>query len=273
MEGSLKYTRDQLSQKEEENDMLMRTIRARAADEELYEKDKSQLLKQVSTMTSLMVEKDTKISTLKKRLGELRKMLQFRNAAKPPSSKQAHLRSQSVLVDKLPEDEELSMVSESQESTSNMELLTAEEISELKAEVRLLERASALECSSCGKLLCKKQFSSHIADCSEIGVSETAETEGEMQKREYRNIIRELRAEQKILRGEVDRLTYTLRQAKVDLAVQAEKSAEREHELKSQQKTLVNHILAKEPSWISELAPLLQPGKSTSRSLSLQSAC
>lgn len=269
MESSLKHTRDQLTHKEEENDMLMRTIRARTAEEEFYEKDKSQLLKEASSLTAALVEKDTKINTLKRHLGELRKVLQFRHASKPPSSKSSHLRSQSALID-MPEEEELSQLSESQESTSNMELLSTDEISELKTALRLLDRASALECSNCARLLCKSQFGTHTADCIER-MSETAETDGDLQKREYRNIIRELRAEQKILRGEVDRLTSRLRQAKVDCAVQAERSAEREHELKSQQKALVNHILTKEPDRLNELAALLHPSKPNSRNASLQS--
>jgi predicted RNase H-like nuclease (RuvC/YqgF family) len=237
LEASLKFTREQLALKEDENDTLLRTVRARAA--ELYEKSNSQLLKQVSIMTSELMEKDTKVSTLKRRLGDLRKMLQLRNSGKPPTSKLSHLRSQSVMVDIQSEE------CESQESTSNIEILTVEEFSRLG----LLDQASALECSNCKRLL--SQFESHLncTDCSHLGT--------DLQVREYRNIIRELRAEQKTLRREVEQQMLRLRKSKEECAVQVERFAEREHDLKSQQKVLINHILVKEPDQVAELAALL----------------
>jgi predicted RNase H-like nuclease (RuvC/YqgF family) len=245
----LKFTREQLSLKEDENDNLLRTVRAKA--KELYEKGNSQLLKQVSIMTSELVEKDTKVSTLKRRIGDLRKMLQLRNSGKPPSSKLSFVRSQSVMED----------IEEcvSQESTSNMEILTVEEISELRLGLRLLDQASALECNNCKRLLCKTQFESHLdcTDCSNFGT--------DLHVREYRNIIRELRAEQKTLRREVERLMMHLRKSKEECAVQAERSAEREHDLKSQQKVLINHILVKEPEQIAELAALLSVKRVSAR--------
>jgi DNA repair exonuclease SbcCD ATPase subunit len=251
----------------------MRAVRARVTEDELVEKDKSTLMKQISTMSSLMVEKDSMISALKTRLGKLRKVLRFPNSGKPPSSKSGHFRSQSELVDNLYMEDELSdVVTESMESTSNLELLTYQEVAELKAVARLLDRAAALECSQCGRVLPKTQFGAHIEGCSEDCADATADTEGDLQVKEYRNLITQQRAELKVLRTEVKTLSDQLRQVKVEIAVQAERAAEREHELKAQQKALVSHILTKDPGQLSELASLLQPVRMHSRSPSLQSA-
>mmetsp|Transcript_8345 Transcript_8345/g.16515 ORF Transcript_8345/g.16515 Transcript_8345/m.16515 type:complete len:575 (+) Transcript_8345:4266-5990(+) len=248
LETNEKRAKEALKLSQEEVERLQRAIRSKANEEPDHKGSNS--LKQQERLSSLLIQKDIEIGSLKRQIGELKGVMNLKVAKKPPTySPRGHSRSHSYQRDYA----ELSpmftlgtpvtpdMKDRKGQDDPDLDFGSLEEIqdSDSMATYRM-----ALDYTDSRSTPYTQQSTLLRDDIS--GESVKASREIEQKIREMALTIKELQVDRDRAKLDAEKLLMQLKHVKLEWAVEAERYAERELELKTQLRRVVASVIPAE---------------------------